>query len=150
MKRRCLLVFGILASMAILFGTWTSSPRSSRQLNAVEFERPNGERVRTEAPDFLRRVEAWYFSIEGPGLRQRWLRLTGRWTENGLRQPDYEVTLVFKDGRHEEVAVWVYAKDYVAVYTARWAGSAGGHGYSCLAGSEPFTAFAQAMQSRER
>src|SRR5262249_24099839 len=137
-------------SMAILFGAWAISPRFSCWLNAVEVERPNGERFRTEDLDFLRRVEVWHHSIEEPGLRQRWLRLTGRWTESGLRQPDYEITLVFMDGRHEEVAVWVYAKNYVPVYTARWSGSQGGHGYSCLARSEPFTTFAQAMQSRER
>jgi hypothetical protein len=150
MKRHRLPIFGVLISMAILVGAWTISSRFSRRLDAVEFERLNGELFRTQDPDFLRKAEAWRHSIEEPGLRQRWLRLTGRWTENGLRQPDYEVTFVFKNGRREQLAVWVYAEDYVPVHTARWSGTSGGHGDSRLARSEPFTAFAQAMQSRER
>jgi hypothetical protein len=115
----------------------------------VAFERPNGALIRTEDPDFLREVEVWHGSIEGPGLRQRWMRLTGRWTESGLRQPDYEVTLAFTNGRRKEIAVWVYAEDYVPVYTARWSGTSGGHGSTCLVRSEPFTAFAQAMKESE-
>jgi hypothetical protein len=84
MKRRRLLLFGVLASVAILLGAWTISARFRCRLYAVEFERPNGELFRTEDPHFLRKVEVWHKSIEGPGLRQRWLRLTGRWSESGL------------------------------------------------------------------
>jgi hypothetical protein len=150
MKHRRLLIIGALASMAILFGAWTVYARFGCRLHAIEFERPNGERWRTEDADFLRQVEGWRHSIEAPSLRQRWLRFTGRWIENGWRSPDYEVTLLFKDGHREEIAVWVFAKDYVPVYTARWSGSSGGHGYSCLAHSEPFTPFVQAMQRSKR
>ena len=149
MKRNRLLIFGVFAFMAFLFGAWSVYSLFSCRLQAVEFERPNGERFRTEDSDVLRKVAAWYNSIEGPSLRQRWMRLTGRWTEAGLRQPDYEVTLVFKNGRRENVALWVYAKDYVPVYTARWSGNSGGHGYSCLARSEPFTAIVQGRRPSE-
>ncbi len=136
--KRCLQIFGVLALLAIPLGSvWLVD---GDQLQAVVIERPNGERFRTEDPDFLRQVELWYHGIEGPSLRQRLLRCTGRWTAPGLRQPDYEVTLLFKNGRKTECAVWVYAKDYVPVYTARWSGTSGGSGYSCLARSEPFTA----------
>lgn len=100
---------------------------------------PSGERLRTEDQEFLRRVEDWYHSIEGPSLRQRRLRFRDGWIEDGLRQSDYEVTLEFENGRREEMAVWVHETDYVPVYTARWSGSSGGTGYSCLARSEPFT-----------
>jgi hypothetical protein len=147
MKRRRFLTLGFLNSTAILFGAWTTYPC---RLHAVEFERPNGELFRTEDPDFLCKVESWHHSIEGPSFQQWWLRLTGRWIESGLRQPDYEVTLIFKNSRRKEIAVWVYAEDYVPVYTARWSGSSGGHGYGCLARSEPFTAFTQATQGSER
>src|SRR5262249_13407909 len=145
MKRCSARLIGALALLAFLIGGWFIHARLTCRLQAVELERPNGELSRTEDADFLRQAEDWYNSIEGPSLRQRWLRFTGRWIANGVRRPDYEVTLVFKDGRREHMAVWVRAKDYVPVHTARWSGTSGDHGYSCLARSEPFTAFTQAL-----
>lgn len=150
MKRRRLFIFGALASMGIVVGAWTVSNPFACRLQAVELERPSGERFRTEDPTFLRQVGAWHDAIEGPSLRQRWLRFTGRSIAPGLRQPDYEVTLVYKSGHREGIAVWVYAKDYVPVWTARWSGSSGRNGYFCVARGEPFTAFAQAMHRSER
>jgi hypothetical protein len=150
MKRYRLLILGTLALVALPVGAWTIFPRLNSRLSAVEVERPGGKLYRTEDPQLLGEIETWHRSIEGPGLRQRLLRRAGMWAENGLRQPDYEVTLVFNDGHREEVAVWVYARDYVPVYTARWSGSSGGLGCSCLARSEPFTALTQAMRSSER
>src|SRR5438046_1256478 len=118
MKRRHLLIVGVLPFVVILFAAWATYPRSTCRLYAVEFERPDGTRFRTEDLDFLRKVEAWHDAIEAPSLRQPWLRLRGAWTESGLRQPDYELTIFFKSGRRDEIAVWVYAEDYVPVYTA--------------------------------
>src|SRR5258707_1296871 len=101
MKRRRLLLFSLLALPSLIIGAWWIVDRFTCRLHAVEIERPGGEVVRTADPEFLRRVEVWRQSIEGPSLRQRWLRATGAWIENGVRQPDYEVTLVFTDGRRE-------------------------------------------------
>src|SRR5262245_36603486 len=150
MKRRRLLFFGLCVAVAVLFVALTFFARCDGRLVAVEFERPIGELFHTEDPDFLSQVEAWHHSIEGPSLEQRWLRFTGRLSANGLRQPDYEVILLFKNGRREELAVWVYEKDYVPVHTARWSGSSGVQGYSCLTRSEPFTALTHSMRGRER
>jgi hypothetical protein len=139
-------MFGFLALAGLMLGSWVTCSRSTSRLASVEFQRPDGVSCRAEEPQFLAKVEAWYHAIEGPSLRQRVLRRTGRWIESGLRQPDYEVTLVYCNGQRDEIAVWVYAEDYVPVYLGRWSGSTGGHGYSCLARGEPFTVFAQSMR----
>jgi hypothetical protein len=135
-------MFALVALAVLVLAGWAAYTRSTHRLSHVEIQRPDGSFFRTEAPDFLRQIEAWYHSIEGPSLEQRVLRLTGRWNENGLRQPDYEVTLVYGNGWRKEISVWVYAEDYVPVHLGRWSGTSGGKGYSCLARSEPFTAFA--------
>jgi hypothetical protein len=137
MNRHRLIILGFLASSALLLIGWTLYPCASDQLHCVEFQRPNGEFFRTEAPEFLSTVEAWRASIEGPSLRQRVLRSRGAWIENGLRQADYQVTLVYKNGCREEMSVWVYAEDYVPVHC---------QGYSCLARTDPFTAFVECLQ----
>jgi hypothetical protein len=140
MKLSRLPVFSFLAVTAILLAVWAIHTHFNSRLSWVEVRRPNGEFLRTEDPDFLRKMEVWRHSVEGPSLRQRLLRLTGRWCESGLRQADYQVTLVFNNGRREELAVWVYSADYVPVHC---------EGYGCLARSEPFTGLTQALPRNE-
>jgi hypothetical protein len=149
MKRVRLPLIGLALVAVLLLGSWAIYSCRGPRLSAVAFQCRNGTSFRTEAPEALAQVEAWCRSIEGPSVEQRLTRFTGTWVENGLRQPDYEVTLVFRNGQRQALAVWVYAKDYVPVYTGRWSGTSGGRGESCLARREPFTALARSMQSTQ-
>src|SRR5262245_64020070 len=115
MKRFRQLGLVLLLVTGLLLAAWAGRAGAPGRLHCVEFRCPNGDCFHTEDPAFLRSVEAWRRSIEGPSLRQRLRRLRGERMESGLRQADYQVTLVFESGRLEEMFVWVYAEDYVPV-----------------------------------
>jgi hypothetical protein len=148
--KKCLRLAPVLLLGWPLVGGWAVHRRPPPRLQQVEvacWSNWEAENVRTDDADCLAKAEAWFSSLPGPTLRQRWLRFRGCDCQSALRMADYRLALVFEGGRREEVEVWAgwpaRDEDGPEVLVRH-------DGYDFLSPGPPFRAFARSLPSGPR